>query len=219
MRLLSFLAVLSAVLSAGAAQACCFFKCFGKGSAASEMGTAETARMRPTAGYAAPSLEIFTVGGFAPDSTWNIATALPPGQVEVIVEADPYASWASSIDLYVTDLGAIGSAVRAATGEAAKGEKKRYKAKKVQVKLKQPKQVGAAAAATPGATATWVLEMTYAIDVVAGHNYSAYAQGEYWEWVDYWARGTATSHTVTFHTKAAVTSPPSPPPTVPALKK
>ena len=34
MRLFSFLAILSAALSAGSAPACCFFKCFGKSAPA-----------------------------------------------------------------------------------------------------------------------------------------------------------------------------------------
>src|SRR3954463_5011390 len=103
MRPLSFLAVLSAVLSAGAAHACCLFKSAGPAApmpppAAVMVGPAPVAAgpaaagpraaaaaagpgvALPAAGYS-PYLEIFTVGGFAPDSTWDVSADLSPDYV------------------------------------------------------------------------------------------------------------------------------------------
>jgi hypothetical protein len=211
MRPLSFLAVLSAVLSAGAAYACCIFKSAGPGppvaTAPAAAATAPAPRMLPTTGYV-PYLEISTVGGYPPDSTWNVAADLSPDFVEIIVDADATVWWVSSIDLFVTDLGRGGTV----TPTAAK-EPKRYKvSKRPELKLKtiKPKSDGVRAEAAPSAPAAagitkWVWELTYSVAVEWNHRYSAYAQGDYWNGFD---SGTATSHTVTFHTKL-VEEPPS----------
>jgi hypothetical protein len=215
MRPLSFLAVLSAVLAAGGAYACCFFKSAGPGPPAPTTATAAAAApaalMRPTAGYI-PYLEIAFVDGYAPDASWNVVQDLPAGTVEIDVDADANVYWTTEIDLYVTDLGPIGSIT-----PAAKKEPKRYKVSKPP-RLKQKKVNPKPAAVRSDALPTdpvppppppppvvWVWELGYDVDVEAGHRYSAYAQGQYWDGSQY---GTATSHTVTFHT-LAVLEPPS----------
>jgi len=212
MRLFSLLAVLSAVLASAPAHACCIFKCFGKGSAAAMPAEPGAQRVMPMAGAGGALISIYTVGGNEPDSTGNVGSAVPPGLVEIVVEADPYTSWASSIDLYVTDLGVI-PAPAAAVKKTAAGVKKRYKAVRSRLKLKQPNPKPTAARDVVGAgdAVKWVWEMSYLVDADAGHNYSAYAQGDYWSWSgDGWDLGTATSNTVTFHTGSADNLPPGP---------
>lgn len=225
MRLFSFLAVLSAVLSVGSARACCLFSCLGKGAAATAVapagpamaaGPAAAARMAETS-YS-PYLEINTVGGFEPDSTWNIPHDLPPGPVEITVYADASVFW-WSIDLYVTDLGMTVSAP-AAPAPAAIREKadlrKLYKPvgdpklKKIKPRVKAlaaaaPAPAGASAPAAPYGDEIWVWELLFKADLAAGHNYSAFARGEWG-----WPAATKTSNTVTFHTRSAG-GPPSPP--------
>lgn len=211
MRPLSFLAVLSAVLAAGGAYACCIFKSAGPGppavTAATGTATAPAALMQPTAGYV-PYLEIYSVGGYAPDASWNVVQDLPAGTVEIDVDADANVYWTTSIDLYVTDLGPIGSIT-----PTAKKEPKRYKISKpprLKQKAVHPKPPAVRADALPTAPAPpppqviWVWELIYDVDVEAGHKYSAYAQADYWNG---WNSGTATSHTVTFHTLAVLEPP------------
>jgi plastocyanin len=228
MRLFSLLAVLSAVLASAPAHACCIFKCFGKGSAAAMPAEPPGAqRVMPMAGPGGALIWIYTVGGYEPDSTGNVSSAVPPGGVEIVVEADPLTSWASSIDLYVTDLGAV-PAPAAAVKKTAAGVKKRYKAVRSRLKLKTINPMPAAARDVVGAgdTVKWVWELAYLVATDAGHNYSAYAQGDYWSLSDDgWDLGTATSNTVTFHTGSADNLPPgtlnrpAPPPPPDAIRK
>jgi hypothetical protein len=183
----------------------------------------QAVRAVPTAGHGRDLIWIYTVGGHTPDPlTGQVGTSLTPGQVQIVVESDPFTSWASSIDLYVTDLGPslAPTAAPAARGAAAAGEKKRYKAHQVRLKLKHLTQAAAAPAgaapAPASASATdsgtkWVLELLYLIDTEERHNYSAYAQGDYWMWTEWgFDIGTATSNTVTFSTGSAGGGPPGP---------
>jgi hypothetical protein len=209
MRQLSFLAVLSAVLAAEGAYACCIFKFAGPGPPAATAATAAApaAHMQPTTGYV-PYLEIYSVGGYAPDATWNVVQDLSAGTVEIDVDADANVYWTTSIDLYVTDLGPIGSIT-----PTAKKEPKRYRISKpprLKQKAVNPKPAGVRADALPTdpvpppPPVTWVWDLGYNVDLEAGHKYSAYAQGDYWNG---WNSGTATSHTVTFHTLALLEPP------------
>lgn len=211
MRLFSFLAVLSAVLSAGGTQACFFFKCFGKGAAAGP----ERRAMRVMSGTT-PYLQIYTVDSNEPDpSTLEVTPDCSSGTILIVVDADAAVTWLS-LDLYVTDLGATGPAVAAKLGDKKKGTL----AKPPELKLKWKKNAGgpvAAAAAPSGAAPApsavtadkwiWVYEYTYKVDVDPGHNYGAYATGQYTDGSDV---GTATSNTVKFHTKSSG-APPFPP--------
>jgi hypothetical protein len=195
MRSFSVLAVLSAVLSAGAAQACCFFKCGGKAAPAS------AARMQPMAapGYGT-GLTITSVAGQTPVSN-HVPNAVDSTKaLDVVVEQDYFLGLLSDPELTVTDEGPHNAPpIPAAAAPALKKDHPPYKHKDKKLKWKKV-VIGAAAAPRAGAAPgldpieIWLpyYEVTYTIpvrDVNAGRNYGVYASG-----------GGAQSDTVHFFT-------------------
>jgi hypothetical protein len=196
MRSFSVLAVLSAVLSAGAAQACCFFKCCSKGS------PANAARMQPMSvpGYGT-GLTITYVAGQQVQNN-QVANAVDSTHAfDVVVEQDYFLGLVSSPELTVTDEGPHNAPPRAAgaPAPAPKAARPPYKHKDKKLKWKKV-VIGAAAAPAAGAAAApdpiefWLpyYEVTYSIptaDLATGRNYSVYASG-----------GGAQSDTVSFYT-------------------
>ena len=83
MRLTFVPAALLALVWAGAADACCFFKCCKKSYVESVSPASPEKRI------AAPSLVVATVGGYAPNSSYEITQLIPEGTVIVVVQKDP----------------------------------------------------------------------------------------------------------------------------------
>jgi hypothetical protein len=218
MRLFGFLAVLSAALSAGAAQACCLFHFCHKSAPAATATAAVPAHqgMRETDGKS-PYIEILSVNAIPPDSTWDIPGEQPSANVVVVVEVDVWTAANYPVYLYVTDLGERPSpaaprapATAAAPVAAPAGGAKGVTTKHTHVKSKLKFKPKAKAAAAPGAAATrgftddsdgfWVWELTYLVDCTDNHNYTCWAEA-----------GPYSSHKVTFRTKGGYGGPPAPP--------
>jgi len=197
MRSFGVLAVLSAVLSAGSAQACCFFKCCSKAA------PANAARMAPMAPPGSGSgLTITYVAGQLVVNNHVPNAVDPTAPLNVVVEEDYLLGLVCDPELTLTDDGPHNAPPRAAgTAPAAapkaghppyKHKDKKLKWKKVVIGTAAAPGVGAAPA--PGGFELWVpyYELTYAIpttDLNLGRNYSVYAS----------CTGTQ-SDTVTFYT-------------------
>jgi hypothetical protein len=196
MRSFGLLAVLSAVLSAGAAQACCFFKCCGKAAPAS------AARVQPMTGSGYGSgLTITDVAGQPVVSNHVPNPVDSTTAFDVTVEEDYILGLTCDPELTVTDDGphnAPPPAAGAAPAASPKAARPPYKHKSKKVKWKKV-VIGAAApgvgaAPAPGGFEVWVpyYEVTYTIpkdDLGKGRNCSVYAS----------CPGTQ-SDTVTFYT-------------------
>jgi hypothetical protein len=192
------LAVLSAVLSAGAAEACCFFKCLGRPAPAA------APRMQATSGGYGGGLTITYVAGQQVVSD-NVPNPVNPhAAFDVIVDEDYSLGPFCDPELTFTDNGphtavpAPGPAPAAAPAgtvvnpKYTKSRKTKYKA----VVIGGAMSSGGASSPPPGSTVIWIpyYECTYSIDANGlnpGRNYSVYA-----------SCGTVKSNTVTFYTSS-----------------
>jgi len=178
MRSFALLAVLSAVLSAGAAQACCFFKCGGKSAPAAGP------RMQPMSGPGYGIGLTITYVATQPVVNNHVANAVDSTRAfDVTVEQDYMLGQLCDPELTFTDNGPHNSPARAAGAAATtKTNHSPYKHTKKEKKYKKV-VIGMAAtggAALPDPIEIWIpyYEVTYSIpkdDLGKGHDYSVYA--------------------------------------------
>jgi hypothetical protein len=207
MRLTCLLAVLSAVLSAGAAQACFIFKCF-RHSAAPAPAAAPLAVQREAAGddLAKLYMKITFVGGFKVDEALGEPTdeVDPNPYVEIIVETDAWTGTWCDVNLDVSG----GTARLAAAPVMLKAAAKKPRVVFKERRVKKPKAAAAAGPASPSILPTSAPPTAYEFvfhvyDLEYFHTYKTYAYS--------WACGMSSA-AVTFKTKQASSeSPPGPP--------
>jgi hypothetical protein len=207
MRSFCLLAVLSAVLSAEAAAACCFFKSTPRpvSPAAAAPGAVSAAERSPTSGTT--YLEIESVGGKTPDTStdpWRILDPLPPGSTEVVVDVDYGTGMNYPVYVYLQEQSSMAPAAK----KVAAIDPQHYFWHDWNTKFIVPTPAAPPSGATKveaGTSRIYVYELDYTISTDANKSYLVWAQAE-----DYNHTVIKTSHKVAFSTSAAV--PPGPMP-------
>jgi len=218
MRLSCLLAVLSAVLSAGAAHACCFFHFFKHSAPGVAAPAAPQIRVTATGDDTGKTyMKITWIGGLKVDElTGTIAKAIEPRPfVEVIVETDAWTGTWCDVNLLEPTGSLTGAAPVAPAAPAVAAPAGAAKKPRVVFKEKRPKNAMAAAApAAPGGAAGvgvagayefvfWVYDLDY------GYTYKTYAYSN-WCWA---------SSAVAYFSTRSVESPPGPPHSAAPQKK
>lgn len=208
MRLTCLLAVLSAVLSAGTAQACCFFKCFRHSAppAVPAFPTAPIIRETDSDTTAPQYMSVTTVGSVQADQTLGTLSSEvdPRPYVEIVVETDAWTGEWCDINLHVSD--GTPRAVATAAMMKVVGKKPRIVFKERRVK--KPKAVAAPAptggtAPPPPPPPPPAYEFVFQVyDLEYYHSYQTYA---------YSNSCLISSSAITFLTKQDPGSPPAPP--------
>jgi len=205
MRSFCVLAVLSAVLSAAAAHACCLLK-GAAGPAAPGPAADARARVSAAPASAAPYVEIESVGGRAPNTAtdpWKIdPPPLPPAGTDVVVNIDVATGQVYPCYVYLEELAFEAKGAKAGAA-ARKYGWYRWRVKEITLPTN-----AAPTAATAGSAAAMlrVYELVYYISTNSGKNYRTYAQAETYE-----GAVVKKSHYVDFSTSSGDTSPPGPP--------
>lgn len=217
MRLSCLLAVLSAVLSAAGANACCFLNCW-KSAAPQPVAAAVAAPAGMAAAVVKPVtddgpiafyVKIVSVGGQAPDATGHIPNPVDPQPyVKVIVETDGYTGQYWTPGLVVDPFLPLPGPGMRAMADAKKPKVVAVERRKKAVKKAMPKTADAA----PTTTDDTAYEFEYRIEgLTYDSDHTIYA----YQWLGWW---WIFSDYVYFHTKAAPPSPPPSPPVTPGLK-